>query len=599
MNKTININLAGVIFHLDEKAYEQLTDYLAKLKSQFKNQEGGDEILTDIEARIAEIFTDRLNDGREVVSQEDVQSAIAIMGQPEDYADADEDEPSSKSYKEDTYAHVGKKLYRDTEDNILGGVASGLAHYFNTDPVWLRLIFLLLLFGGGFGFWAYIILWIVIPGANTTAQKLQMRGEKINISNIERSVKEQIKDLGSELENLGKKGTWKRTGNKIGNVIEDIVDGIISVLGAIFRVVMKIFGVALLIAGTIFLVVAFSAVVGHGIDLNGAHFGLSEAREYLTVFLPEGYTHTYVWVASILTIIAPLVGLVYLGARILFNYKMKNRLLTGITGFLSFCGIVMWVVLAFASANDFDNGERLRQDLALDTIDKEMAIEIRAENAGYSIPNNGLFYIENDEMVIDAVYFDIRRTLDTVPYIEIERESRGESEREAIELAEGIEMNVLQDGNILYIDRFVRVSTDQKYRGQHVSVTLYLPVGYSAYLSSSSRHIIHDIDNVDDRLDRHMDGHVWIMTEKGLDCADCSSFEGNARLRSRNDFEKEWIDEAQKFEEDRENGVEEEEDMDIPEIPSRQNRDTVPQLNASIHIDSIGANNYSQTEVLI
>lgn len=598
MNKTININLAGVIFHLDDSAFEQLTDYLSKLKKQFKNQEGGDEILTDIEARIAEIFTERLAGTREVVSVEDVQSAIAIMGQPEDYADADDDS-TSHTEEEPTCQNVGRKLYRDTEDNILGGVASGLAHYFNTDPVWLRLIFLLLLFGGGFGFWAYIILWIVIPGATTTAQKLQMKGEKINISNIEKSVKEQLKDLGEELENLGKKGSWKRTGNKIGNVIEDIVDGIISVLGSIFRVAMKIIGVALLIGGTIFLVIAFSAIVGRGIDLNGAHFGLGEAQVYLNAFLPEGYSHGYVWTASILTVLAPLVGLVYLGARILFNYKIKNRVLPGITGFLSFCGVVMWIILAFASADDFDNGERIRQDLALDSINKEMAIEIRAENAGYSIPHNGLFYIEDDEMIIDAVYFDIGRTMDTVPYIEVERESRGESEREAIEFAESIEMNVLQDGNILHIDRFLRVSTDQKYRGQHVSVTLYLPVGYSAYLSSSSRHIIHDIKNIEDRLDRHMDGHVWIMTEKGLDCADCSEYGGSSHLRSRNDFENVWIDEARKFEERRDNETEDEEEMEVPAIPSKQNRDTVPQMSAYIQVDTIGARGYTDSHVLI
>ncbi|MGB0177807.1 MAG: PspC domain-containing protein, partial [Owenweeksia sp.] len=139
MNKTLNINLGGLIFHIDEDAYHILERYLTTLKRQFSTAEGGEEIIRDIEVRIAELFRERTTKAKEVISSADVEEVISIMGKPEDYLDSEEDGASGRSF-EDTYYTPKKRIFRDPDDRILGGVASGLAAYFNIDPLWMRLL---------------------------------------------------------------------------------------------------------------------------------------------------------------------------------------------------------------------------------------------------------------------------------------------------------------------------------------------------------------------------------------------------------------------------------------------------------------------------
>ncbi|NVK29172.1 MAG: PspC domain-containing protein [Flavobacteriia bacterium] len=595
MNKTININLAGIIFHMDEEAYERLTSYLRKLKAQFQSQDGGDEILMDIEARIAEIFTNRLDEKREVVSMADVDAVIEIMGQPEDYAEAEEEETESKTTSstfEREYAGP-KRLFRDSDDNILGGVASGLAHYFGTDPIWFRLAFIALtLIGASAGFWLYIILWIVVPEAKTTAQKLQMRGERINISNIEKSVKEELRGVGKAVENLGKDERIRKGGKRIGKTIEDIVDAIISVIGSIFRVVFKIVGVVLLFGGVIFLVIAFSAVVGYGVDINGANMGLSEASQYLALILPSGYGVSYIWLASGLTVVFPLVGLVVLGGRILFSYRMHNKMIMSIAGFTSFIGLIMWLVLGFATARDFDSHETIRDGYSLTQFDQETAIEVIAAEQNFDIKSHSRWGIDGDNIVVKAVEFDIRQTRTREqPYIEIVRKSQGASDDQAEELARNIEINVVSEGNRIIIDEYIQIAKGNKYRAQEVDVILYLPVGYSAYLSHSSKKIVHYIDNVKDIKGRHMIDHIWIMTEAGLSCADCPEDWEAREIESQDEWEDQWIEDAQEMDE---------QERSIPTRPTNEEElPTLPERGANAALNSVVITDYGARQKLI
>ena len=184
MNKTININLGGFFFHIDEIAYQKLRTYLASIsKSLSDDAHGKNEIIADIEARISELLSEKITDARQVVSESDIEDIIVIMGQPEDYTEAEEAySDASYSYKRNSAS--GKKLFRDGDDKFLGGVASGIAHYFNIDTIWVRLLFLVITIAGvGAGFLVYIALWILLPEAKTTAEKLQMEGEPVNIDN--------------------------------------------------------------------------------------------------------------------------------------------------------------------------------------------------------------------------------------------------------------------------------------------------------------------------------------------------------------------------------------------------------------------------------
>jgi len=147
MNKTVNINLAGIVFHIDEDAFEILNNYLNTLKNHFKNEEGGDEILKDIEGRIAELFTERMIK-KEAISLTDINEITSIMGDPSQYDDEIEQEQSQKNQEKEEDLRKGKrrKVFRDEEGRMIGGICSGLAHYFDINIFWFRIIFICLLY---------------------------------------------------------------------------------------------------------------------------------------------------------------------------------------------------------------------------------------------------------------------------------------------------------------------------------------------------------------------------------------------------------------------------------------------------------------------
>ena len=201
MNKTVNINLAGMVFHVNEDAFKILKNYLNTLKNHFKNEESADEILKDIESRIAELFTERINK-KQTISINDVKEVITVMGEPSQYDDEIEQEKSQEQQHKEEDLRKGKrrKVFRDEEGRMIGGVCSGMANYFDINVFWCRIIFFFLLFiiGPGAPF-VYLMLWIAIPSAKTTAEKLEMKGEKVNINNIEKNIKDELNIIENKI----------------------------------------------------------------------------------------------------------------------------------------------------------------------------------------------------------------------------------------------------------------------------------------------------------------------------------------------------------------------------------------------------------------
>lgn len=203
MKTTITINLGGIVFHIDDDAYEMLHTYLIAIEKQFTSDEERQEVMSDIEARLSELFTETLNEKRDVIMKDDVSKVIEIMGEPKEFSGDEANNKSSKSSKQtkrkNMYNRNSKKMYRDPDNRILGGVCSGLSAYFNVDPIVFRIIFILISLGMGSGLIIYIILWIVIPEASTTAQKLEMRGEPITIENIKKAVREEFENVKKKM----------------------------------------------------------------------------------------------------------------------------------------------------------------------------------------------------------------------------------------------------------------------------------------------------------------------------------------------------------------------------------------------------------------
>ena len=221
MNKTVSINLGGIFFHIEEDAYHQLEGYLSSIADYFSEEEGGNEIVEDIEARIAEMFEENLSKHkRQVVLPSDVDVVINVMGHPEEFteaiggegATAAQGEHASTSHRRThrKHRHDNRRFYRNPDDKVLGGVCSGISAYFGIeDPIWIRLAFAVSLLMG-YGFMLYIILWIIVPEAESPAQKLAMKGEQVNVTNIEKTVREGVNNLKDKIEDYSKSEEGKK-----------------------------------------------------------------------------------------------------------------------------------------------------------------------------------------------------------------------------------------------------------------------------------------------------------------------------------------------------------------------------------------------------
>lgn len=211
MKSVKHVNLGGHAIIIDDDAYLHLDVYLKSVDRSFAHLEGRAEILQDIELRIAELLQEQLR-GRSIVSIPDVDAIIKIMGQPEEFTDDETLESGgARPLFEDVHQQdegikfrPGKKLFRDPDHKVIGGVCSGISSYLGiADPVWVRLIFVLMFIGGGFGGMIYLILLIVVPKAVTAADKLAMKGEEVNITSIAKAVEDQIQELSDRLTELG------------------------------------------------------------------------------------------------------------------------------------------------------------------------------------------------------------------------------------------------------------------------------------------------------------------------------------------------------------------------------------------------------------
>jgi len=267
MKKTLDINLGGSIYHIDEDAYHELMDYLQDVKRHLGDEASSEEVLNDIEQRIGELFMQWMQGKREVVTVFDVQKVIDVLGRPEQYDSMDgEARNETDSQKEENHHSAGdapRKLYRDTENAVLGGVCSGFAIYMNVSVVLVRLFFVFLIF-----FWLgpllYIICWLIMPEARTAAQRLEMRGKKVNIDNIEKKVREDYekgKESADNSENTEQNKQKSRS-------TESVLIQLVRICGKAFLAVFAGFFILLALMVLVALVIALVAIWSGAFNLG-------------------------------------------------------------------------------------------------------------------------------------------------------------------------------------------------------------------------------------------------------------------------------------------------------------------------------------------
>ena len=562
MNKTVNINLAGVFFHIDEDAYLKLSRYLEAIKRSFTDSQGRSEIISDIEARIAELFSERIQNEKQVVGIKLVDEVITIMGQPEDYLVDDEifeDEPQPRqSYS----SRTTKKLFRDTDNSYIGGVATGLSHYFGIDAIWMRLLWILLTIGSGGTFiLIYLIFWALVPEAVTTAEKLTMTGDPVNITNIEKKIKDGIDTVSEKVRNVDlkkhgekikegidsvsdnisetvKNVDFQKQGNKLKSSSQNFFDTLGTIIMFFLKVIAKFIGVILIIVGIstlISLIVAFFTV---GIT-DAVHFpGMDFIDAANSANIP-------LWLISMLIFFAigiPFFFVFYLGLKILVN-NLKS---IGNIAKFTLLGIWLMAIIGLfvigvkqATEHAFDAKFMVKEQLdvtASDTLKINMVSDSNYDGYYYRRNNNyRLVEDENGRTIISSnIRLVVRSTKDSLASMVIEKQSRGSSYDIARNRAKNINYSYALNDGKLDLSSYLTTDIENKFSEQEVMVILYVPEGTVIYADDNTYSFHRNSSYYNDILDNGMEEQYLKIIEDGTECLDCEIEEEDENLDETN-----------------------------------------------------------------
>ncbi|MDR6762647.1 phage shock protein PspC (stress-responsive transcriptional regulator) [Flavobacterium sp. 2755] len=522
MNKTVNINLGGMFFHIDEDAYLKLTRYFDAIKRSLNNSSGQDEIIKDIEMRVSELLTEKQKSEKHVVGLKDVDEVIAVMGQPEDYI-IDEEEKSNQSFNNYS-GRSHKKLYRDKENGMIGGVATGLAHYFGIDAVWIKIVFLIFVFAGfGTGILAYFVLWIVTPEAVTTSEKLEMTGEPVTISNIEKKVREEIDSLSDKFKNAD----YDKMGNQVKSGAERISSSFGDFIITVFKIFAKFLGVILIMSGIAVLIMLMVGVFTLGtnafVDFPWQNF--IEAGNF---------TEYPIWSFGLLMLFA--VGIPFFFLTLL-GFKLLSPNLKSIGNITKYTLLAVWIIavaiaisIGIKQATEISRDNKVVEKKVIAITPKDTLYVKFRYNDYYAkdLYRHGDFQFVQDSAGNDLIYStDVRlhvlRTDEASPYIQIEKSARGNSLTNAKKRAEKINFKYQVNGNRLILDNYFLTDVKNKFRGQEVDVFLYLPEGQLFKPDAS----IQEYDDTDDDFfNLHFSGNYNYKVEGSkIKCLNCPADE--------------------------------------------------------------------------
>ncbi|WP_396596016.1 PspC domain-containing protein [Dokdonia sp. R86516] len=537
MNKTVNINLAGVFFHIDEDAYGKLQRYLAAIKRSFEGMQGEDEIIADIEARISELFSERIKDERQVIGSQELDEVIAVMGQPEDYMvddDIFEDEPaaSSNSSKKSKQAPriAQRRFYRDTDNAYIGGVSSGMGHYLGIDPLWVRIGWVLLIaltwFTLGGTALIYLALWVFVPEAQTTADKLAMRGKAVNIDNITEKVKEGFENVADTVKSVD----YDKYGNKVKTGAQGFFGTIGKIIMFFFKVLAKIIGVLLIITGaTVVISLLITFLTGGVVDIFTPNLA----------DLPwvNNETGLPIWLVLLLTLFAvgiPFFFLFYLGLKIVSS-NLKSM---PVSAKLSLFGLwlVSAIVIGVFSVKEAikysktETGKVVeRTELAI-TASDTLRIQMR-ESDRYDIPltrsgNRKISNIDGQNMLIERdLRLIVRSTKDSTAYVQLEKRADHFTFDEARDIARGINYAFGLENKTLFLDSyFTSISSEislSNWNDREVQVIVYLPEGTTLIADENTYSYHRNNSRYRDILDNGTEEQYLTVGNGKLLCAGC------------------------------------------------------------------------------
>ena len=522
MNKTVSINLGGLVFHIDEDAFQKLSHYFDAIKRSLSNTKGQEEIINDIEMRVGELVVEKHKSDKQVISIKQVDEIISIMGQPEDYR-IDDEEPKNTTSNFETLKR-DKKLFRDKDEAVIGGVLAGLGHYFGIDKVFLRILFLVLFFVAGTGFLAYIILWIAMPEAQTTSEKLEMRGKPVTISNIEKKVREEFGTLSEKI----KSTDFEKMKSEMKSNSEKFNANFKGYLDVFFNVIAKTIG-ALMILGSLAILVIFLIGV--------LAFGTTNFESFpFHSFIELGnFTDYPVWFFGLLFYIAVSIPSIFI---LLLGIKIVAPNSKSIGSIAKYVLLAIWIItigiltsIGVKQASEYAYDGRVYEKQTINLNPKDTLLIKFKNNDYYAKDVNDYtdFSITKDSLNQDVVYsnliiFEIEKTDELLPYIKINKEAKGNSFITAKQRAEKIKYSYKIIGNQLVLDNYLITELKDKYRDQKIEIKLYLPKGTLFKVNSSVKNYDYS-DNSFFNLHTSSDGYIYNVVDSQVKCLNCPMVE--------------------------------------------------------------------------
>lgn len=637
MKKVININFQGRVIPIEEEAYEELKRYIESLRNHFANEEGREEIINDIENRIAELFTEKMKNSSEpLITEAAVAAIIASIGRPEEFDGDTVDAGSSTSSNESSYKtmnttmsrgslfrndhdkmlggvcsglsaylridttivrvifalftlgafgtglliyiilwavlptkavenKISRRLFRDADQRVIAGVCSGIANYFNI-AVWIpRLIFVLPVLLGIFKgishlFFTpvvsvsgtltltYLILWAVVPKAITASEKMEMKGEKVDLESIKNKVQDELQGVKKNFsENADK---WKtdlsQRAGEMKNEAGDAARKFAGEAGPVIKNTGSRFGRFILMLIKVFFFFILSIIA---FALLMTSFGLIAAGAVvmpLRNFMPDGsWIQVYAWGTLILFILVPVIALILWLVRIISGTKKRNHYVAYTLGTLWTLGWVS-VVLLFASiTKQFKRSGQLRDEVGIVQPSKgRMIVEFKDPEGKYYPLELGLTFDDDDleesegivrlsasedSLLIGNISVRLAKSIDSNFHVSTIKRARASSSRDAEEIAEKITFSVNQVDSILSVPLSFPITTKTKFRNQHVRLEIEVPVGKEIFISNRVNNLMSyslrtnkdgltiDWDEYDDDNYLWSPGVWYIMTERGLE----------------------------------------------------------------------------------
>lgn len=522
MNKTISINIGGIVFNIEENAYLNLYNYLQSIKNNFTEASEQEEIMNDIEARIAEIFQSKLHDSKQVITIKDVDAMIEIMGRPEDYVSEEFQNASEKNTKTETQSDsepVQKRLFRDTENGLLGGVCSGLAHYFNLDVTIVRIIFILLTILGGSGILIYLVLLFVAPEARTTSDKMQMRGQHVNLETI----KEHFLNLKNEIKEGARSGKFKKSFNQT-------VNRGVKASSGFAKAFTRFVGFTFILGGILGLIILFSVFFGDSglIPIFGADHAESLSA-LLYMLYPGSIQGILVFIAIMIVTLIPVLSILTSGVKLLFNLKQSFKTIAVFTSIIWFTGIAVLIITGINLGMSMRSETSVEIEVPVTDSTNVLLIDVTeddifSDHIVYDDVWNQTELIRSGDKNIFLGFPELHLTekKDSGNFeIIFIKKSNGMSTKDAIVKAENIEYNLTLSGNQLLLSPYFTIPSDDKLRGQQVEIEIAVPAGKKVILGEGIDRIDFDTDTKNRYDENLFSGTTWQNENGRVKCVEC------------------------------------------------------------------------------